>query len=150
MGETDHGLLPESNPVAAPRWRADIERFIQRVRAEIPTHCVILYGSQATGRYTEASDVDIVVIADFPSGGFLNRLGLLTRLNESPAPIQAVGYTPAEFQRMLEDYSVTALDAVAQGLPLFGDEFFAASRAWLEEQERLGLTRGKTSWQLPR
>lgn len=90
-----------------------------------------------------------MVIADFPPGRFLDRCGLLAALNDTPAPIQALGYTPAEFRRMLDERSVTALDAVAQGIPLYGEEFFAGLREWLREQQAAGLVRERSGWRWP-
>ena len=65
---------------------------------------VIVYGSQAKGGSNEYSDIDVVVISrDFASMNLRERLEILgmaaARIME---PVQALGYTPEEFEALGE------------------------------------------------
>jgi len=60
---------------------------------------IILFGSFATDDINEGSDIDILVIADFRAG-FLDRIKLLLDLNRFGLPIEPIGYTAAEFDKM--------------------------------------------------
>jgi hypothetical protein len=60
-----------------------------------------LFGSFATGDISEGSDIDIMVVADF-GAGFLDRIKLLLDLNHFGLPIEPIGYTVGEFERMKE------------------------------------------------
>ena len=62
---------------------------------------IILYGSQATGRAEEHSDIDIVVISDdFEGMNILERLetlGVAMAKARIMEPIEPLGYTEEEF-----------------------------------------------------
>jgi len=62
---------------------------------------VILYGSQATGKTEEYSDIDIMVISDdFKGMNILKRLetiGLAIAKAKIMEPIEPLGYTEEEF-----------------------------------------------------
>jgi hypothetical protein len=51
---------------------------------------------------------------------------------------------------MLRRGHVTALDALADGVPVYGEDYFAALRGIFEDMVRLGLHRSTCSWVLPR
>lgn len=79
-----------------------INLYVKKVVREINPHCVILFGSFASRDISEASDVDLLVVADFTEG-FLDRISTLLKLNEFGLPLEPVGYTPQEFKRMREE-----------------------------------------------
>jgi predicted nucleotidyltransferase len=80
-----------------------IERYKNLLTKKLRPKAVILFGSFAKGDINEGSDVDIMVIADFKEG-FLDRIKLLLDLNdELKLPLEPVGYTPEEFQKMQEE-----------------------------------------------
>lgn len=62
---------------------------------------VLLYGSYAKGNAHKYSDIDLVVISDdFKKNKPLNRLEILSRATiPLNAPIEALGYTPAELKK---------------------------------------------------
>ncbi len=66
---------------------------------------VFLFGSYATGKANEDSDIDLIVISsDFKKMAFMKRLELLSRLRKSKltrsAPMDIIGYTPEEFKNI--------------------------------------------------
>jgi len=66
-------------------------------------YCVILFGSFATGDINEGSDVDIIIIADFKEP-FFDRIKILLDLNDGiDLPLEPIGYTLEEFQKMRDE-----------------------------------------------
>lgn len=76
-----------------------IEQYCQEVATKLNPQVIILFGSFATGDISEASDIDIIVIADFQVS-FLDRIKLLLDLNRFALPIEPIGYTAKEFNQM--------------------------------------------------
>lgn len=76
-----------------------IEEYCREIVRELAPHQVILFGSFATGDISEASDIDIIVVADFQVS-FLDRIKLLLDLNYFGLPIEPIGYTAKEFDQM--------------------------------------------------
>lgn len=81
---------------------------------------MILFGSFARRDINEGSDVDIVVIADFKEQ-FRERIKLLLDLNDGIGlPLEPIGYTPEEFQRMREEGNRFTQEVLEKGEILYG------------------------------
>ncbi len=111
--------------------------------------CIILYGSRSKGTFTGVSDIDIIVISSNFEQDFLSRIKDLIDANTSSLPIEPLGYTEAEFETMLMAFRITALDAVREGVPLCGENYFNNLKNKLTELEKTGLHKGKASWHIP-
>jgi len=110
-----------------------IRGISQRIRLD----AVILFGSRARGDATLQSDYDIVVIGDFHEQ-FLDRLEWV--LDYTPhVPTDVFCYTPAEFEKMFSTYRLTAIDAVGEGIVLFGGAFIRPFKARYADFVRRGL-----------
>lgn len=97
-----------------------VDDYRQELEKKISVKKIILYGSLAYGQPHYGSDIDLVIISpDFAKLKPLERLeflSLATRRNR--APIEAIGYTPEEFDKA-QDYIF--LDYIAQnGKVLYG------------------------------
>ena len=124
-----------------------IDEFTRRLKEDVRPTCIILFGSAATGRDRIESDLDIVVIGGKLPEKTFDRLDYLARLKRGiPVSIDAFPYTEAEFERMLDDLHVTALDCMREGVPLHGKEYFDRLRPKFEEYVALGLRRDKVAW----
>lgn len=98
-----------------------VERYTARLVKAFNPDAVILFGSVAKGDINEGSDVDLVVIADFQAH-FLDRIKQLLDLNDDPAlPLEPVGYTPEEFQRMRNEGNRFIQEVLENGKILYGD-----------------------------
>ena len=82
-----------------------VKKAVEEYRVELKRHNirltrVILYGSYAKGHPNPYSDIDLVVISpDLARFGLLRRQELLARLTMNiDAPLEVIGYTPAEFK----------------------------------------------------
>ncbi len=81
---------------------------------------MILFGSFARGDIHEGSDVDIVVVADFQEP-FLDRIRRLLDLNDGIGlPLEPVGYTPEEFDRMRQEGNRFVEEVLRHGRFLYG------------------------------
>lgn|SRR3989338_2407034 len=84
---------------ARPEVKETIEKYRQQLaNLGIRPEKIYLYGSYATGKAQEGSDIDLIVVSrDFASLDLRERLEILgvaaARLLK---PIQALGYTPEE------------------------------------------------------
>lgn len=128
------------------KWRAGVQQFVLQVEERFQPLCVILYGSVAKGTHTTVSDVDMIVIAENLASDFWERLRAFNDLRPRGVPLEALAYTPAEFAQMLDDYSITALDAVTQGYPLSGGLYFKGLQQKVEELKAKGLRRTARAW----
>jgi len=107
---------------------------------------VILYGSVAQDTDILDSDVDIVVISDELPKDIFERLGRLRSVYRTWVPIEPLGYTSNEFEYMLENRHVTALEALAFGRPLHGETYFNHLKARFNEMVHQGLRRVPGAW----
>lgn len=78
----------------------ELNRFSQAISKDYPLQKMILFGSQITGRATESSDVDLILVSEkFKKKRWLKRsppLYLKWHLNY---PVDFLCYTPEEFER---------------------------------------------------
>lgn len=108
--------------------RVDIERseeifkrldeYVEKLVKVLDPVKVILFGSFARGDFDEGSDVDLIVIREWGEG-FLDRIKVLLDLNEFKIPIEPIGYTEEEFERMIEEGSGFALEVLGEGKVLY-------------------------------
>ena len=91
-----------------------IEKYKKEVVKRLNPSRIILFGSFARGDVNEGSDVDLIVIADWKEG-FLDRIKLLLDTNSFNLPLEPIGYTEGEFERMAEDKNPFILNALEEG-----------------------------------
>ncbi len=128
-------------------YEREVSIYCKRVIEKLKPRSIILFGSIATGKYGEWSDVDILIISEELPSNFLQRLRVLSELNPTLAPIEAIGYTPSEFMQMLERRHPTALDSAVDGKPLHDDGFFTqAKQAFDRVKARYDLVRIERGW----
>lgn len=78
-----------------------LTNYINELKKQIRVGKVILFGSRARGDELKNSDIDLVVISeDFDRFGFIDRLEFLELEWKYSIPIDAVGYTPKEYEEM--------------------------------------------------
>lgn len=131
------------------KFTGALSQYARKVALALEPLCVILYGSLARDTYTTTSDIDLVVVSPNLPEHFLDRLATLQDLNDTACSIDAFGYTSKEFHQMLAQGHVTALDAVADGIPLQGQEYFGQLREIFQDMVRQGLRRSSCTWVLP-
>ena len=78
---------------------------------------IILFGSLARGEADEVSDIDVIVIYQSDKG-LLDRMKELYMSWSIPKAVDILAYTPAEFDKMMNESSFVA-DAVKEGEVLY-------------------------------
>lgn len=126
-----------------------IQEYCMEIIKRFKPACIILYGSRAKGTFTGASDIDIIIISNNFEQDFLSRIKDLIDANTSSFPIEPLGYTEAEFETMMASFRLTALDAIREGVPLYGEVYFNNLKNKINELEKIGLYKGKASWHIP-
>ena len=74
-----------------------------------------VYGSYVTGELHEGSDIDLVVVADFPDP-FLERIARVMAMTD--LPIEPLVYTEAEFQEMVAGGNALVCEVLRSGRQL--------------------------------
>lgn len=99
--------------------KAIVDRYRRMLEKTIRVQRIILYGSYAYGKPHRGSDIDLVVVSpDFTRMHPLERLEFLSLARRtSKDPIEALGYTPAEFKRAKD--SILLDEIVERGIVLY-------------------------------
>ncbi|MEX2717117.1 MAG: nucleotidyltransferase domain-containing protein [Candidatus Sigynarchaeum springense] len=95
--------------------------MISAIQVRIDLKAVILFGSRAKGTAHAYSDYDLVIVGDFKEEYFA-RLEWVIQL-ASFVSVDLFYYTPQEFKIMFDEYRQTPIDAVGEGIMLFGEDW---------------------------
>ena len=95
-----------------------IEEYAKEVVSQLKPYRIVLFGSFATGDINEGSDIDIMIVADFEEG-FLDRMKRLMDINTFEIPIEPIGYTPEEFERMMKRENPFIREVIEKGRILY-------------------------------
>ena len=123
-----------------------VRLFIQEARSLRP-RAVILFGSYASGNFTERSDIDLCLIADkMPEEEFARRT-----LPDLPTPpkVRVIGFEPEEFLQYLRGLRFLAFDIVADGIVVYDDGLY--EEVWETYSEAIkshGITRLRQGWKI--
>ena len=131
------------------RFQTALVRYGEELVKSLDPYCIVLFGSFAKGTYAHISDLGLIVVLDGLPDGLRDRLRLLVRLNKSVCDVDALGYTPEEFEKMLVCGHAMALDSMADGIPLHGHDYFAKQQDVFQDMVRHRMHRGLASWRMP-
>lgn len=128
-----------------------VGRFVERAVRELRPLALILFGSLARGDYHQHSDADFcVVLAESFSSPF-DGYDRVVACDPSGV-VQPVVYSPDQFRQMVRQANGLALEVMADGLFLAGDETFRQEIERLAARTRqlLGIERISTGWRIAR
>jgi len=96
-----------------------LDQKLDTIRREFsPTH-LLVFGSRATGNAREDSDIDLIVVSErFKDIRSPNRMGLFLNAVWPDVPVDAICYTPEEFDALLEKQWPFVRNAVANGVEI--------------------------------
>jgi predicted nucleotidyltransferase len=125
-----------------------VGRFVARAAHELRPLALILYGSLARGDQHARSDADVCVVLD-GDPGFFEGYDRAAALDPSGV-VQPVVYGPDAFREMVRTANGLALEVLADGVFLAGDEGFRREIEALTERtrQRLGIERTPTGWHI--
>lgn len=95
-----------------------IDEYKKKVVEVLDPEKIIMFGSFARKDFNEGSDIDLIVICDWKED-FLDRIGVLLRLNDFGLPIEPIGYTRDEFEMMVEDENPFILEMLKEGVVIY-------------------------------
>ncbi len=117
--------------------------MIEKIADQVFIHAFIVFGSRAKGSYFEHSDYDILIIANF-TRKYLKRTEWV--VETAPLlPIDVFCYTPEEFDLMFNNYHVTAIDSVDEGIILKGEKYIKKYHEKLDDFKKRGLKKTKAA-----
>lgn len=95
-----------------------IREYAKDLEKRFRINKVILFGSAVTHKFSKNNDLDIIVLSnDFKKISFLKRLELLSQARSGESrevPMDIIGYTPAEFNKLSKE-SVVLKEAKQNG-----------------------------------
>jgi hypothetical protein len=130
-------------------YAAAVGRFVERARQTLHPLALILFGSLAKGDYHRHSDADFcVVLPEAPGSPFEGYDGVVAC--DPSGVVQPVVYGPEQFRQMVRQANGLALEVMADGLFLAGDEAFRREIEALAAgtRQRLGIERTLTGWRI--
>jgi uncharacterized protein len=88
-----------------------IERFQQEALPDIIKNInplrVLFFGSRITGKATDESDIDIIIISnEFIGTPFIKRMEKILRIAKFPKHVDYLCYTPEEFENIKTSSSI--------------------------------------------
>lgn len=118
--------------------------FVKGVKALDPS-LVLLFGSVATGEYTQRSDADVLAVFDRP-------VDWLEVYTYSQGMVQPIVRTISEIERLVRDGEPFYIQAFLEGSLLHGDEAtYRRLRTMVEEAiTSHGLIRTERGWRWER
>jgi hypothetical protein len=119
---------------------SEVEEFLERISNEDPL-LVLLFGSLATGEFTQHSDADMLVI-------FEGRVDWMKVYESSAGHVQPFVRSMEEAIQEIAGGSTFLIEALEDGIPLFdrADTYGSLKRAAEEAKARLNLKREGTGW----
>jgi predicted nucleotidyltransferase len=100
--------------------RREIEQVAQRLGNAANAEQVILFGSHARGEATEASDVDLLIIAESDLPRFKRSRELYKLLRPHPFSMDVLVYTPQEIERGKRSTASFVSTVLQEGKVLYG------------------------------
>ncbi len=96
-------------------------QMIKKIEERINLISFIIFGSRARGNALPYSDYEIVIIGEFKEK-YINRSEWIVQIAPE-VPIDVFCYTPDEFEMLFNQYNLTAIDAINDGIFLRGEEY---------------------------
>jgi predicted nucleotidyltransferase len=108
-------VIRNVDPARREEILARVRDLAARLRRELGATRVLLYGSFASDRVHEGSDVDLVVVAPL-TGKMHERIVRVFDLTD--LPVEPLVYTPEEFERRRADPTSMVAEALRTGVDL--------------------------------
>ncbi len=93
-----------------------IEDFAKNLSKDFNIKRVIFFGSRVSGKATEDSDIDLIIVSDdFKGMGFFERGAMMYNYWKALIPIDFLCYTEEEFNKLKKRISIVS-DAIRHGI----------------------------------
>jgi len=125
-----------------------LQYFVEKIRKDYDLSCVILFGSQARGDFSQHSDIDLIIVGEFREK-YINRGLDIYEKFKGGYGLDLFCYTPEEFNSMFFRGVVSILDSIDEGICLYGEDFFKSYKNKLIKLKEKGLKKDPPVWILP-
>jgi uncharacterized protein len=95
-----------------------LDHVVETLITEYEPERIVLFGSLATGRVGEWSDLDLVVIKETPRP-FLQRLKEVALLCRAFVSVDYLVYTPGEFAQLVAEENPFILEVLREGKVIY-------------------------------
>ena len=95
-----------------------IDEYIKKVVRVLNPEKIIMFGSFARKDFNEGSDIDLIVICNWKED-FLDRIGVLLKLNDLHLPLEPIGYTKDEFEMMIKNGNPFIEKVLKEGIVMY-------------------------------
>jgi len=95
------------------RLRIFLQEFFKKYTAKF----IILFGSAAKKTYNYKSDLDLLIVTNSLSGNFIEKLYKMQQI--TPGGIDFFVYSSDEFEKMVNELHLVALEALDTGIIIF-------------------------------
>ena len=112
--------------------------MIKKIEKRIRLHAFIIFGSRAKGNYLDHSDYDVLIIADFTKK-YLDRNDWVVHQTTPMVAIDVFCYTLEEFDALFNNYRLTAIDAIDEGIVLKGEDYIKKYKEKLKDFKKRGM-----------
>lgn len=94
----------------------ELRNFLEKLSKDFRIQNIILFGSRATDKFREESDVDLIIVSpDFYKMDFFERVSKMYGYWNIDLPVDFICYTPREFNRLRKRISIVK-EAVNTGI----------------------------------
>lgn len=107
-----------NNKTRKLKLRAELKRMIYTLRAEYAPQKMILFGSLASGRVKETSDIDLVIIKE-TNKKFTDRIGEVIGICQPKMAADLIVYTPKEFLNLQKSEDFIKREIIDKGKVLY-------------------------------
>ncbi len=100
-------------------FQKEIKNIVEQIKIKYRPEKIILYGSVTTGKITENSDIDMLIIKR-TKRRFVNRISDVLRLCDYSIPFEPIVYTPEEIEQRIKLGDFFIMDILKKGKVLYG------------------------------
>ena len=108
-------------PTRVETLQEELKTVVEKLVQDYGAQCVILFGSAATGKLSEESDIDLLVIKD-TNLSFYDRLHEVAETVEWTHAFEIIVYTPQEFESMKKTNTFVKREIWEKGQVLYGSK----------------------------
>jgi predicted nucleotidyltransferase len=99
----------------------EVEEFVDRIKKAYVPDKIILFGSVATGKAKENSDIDIIIIKETEKK-FWERLREISKYCSREIGMDVLVYTPEEFEKLSQDREFFKQEVLMKGKIIYERE----------------------------
>jgi len=124
-----------------------IRQFLKKLLEKYDIEFVILFGSIAKNNWNYRSDIDLLIVSNSIKGDYLLRLRKMQQI--SPRGIDFFIYTLEEYEKMLNEFRLMAIEPLSTGILIYdkglGAKFIEKVKNWIKVGK---ITKVKNGWKI--